>query len=182
MAELSRAEILRCQEGDHQALEALYETYKLRVGRLVLRFVGGGEDARDLVQETFLEIVRGIHRFQLNASLSTWIYRVAANRCLMFRRRRAKTPRRARLPLSEAVEAREAGPVALAVASEAEARLQEALLRLEEKPRLVFTLRTCEQLSYREITEVTGYSLSDVKMTLSRTRTTLMKMLGVIGR
>ena len=49
MAELSREQILRCQKAEPLSLELLYRTYQLKVARLVFRFVGKGEDAKDLV-------------------------------------------------------------------------------------------------------------------------------------
>ncbi|HEV2472111.1 MAG TPA: sigma-70 family RNA polymerase sigma factor, partial [Chthonomonadales bacterium] len=80
--------IERIQSGDRVAFAALLDSYETRVYRLALRFTGAAQDAEDVTQEIFLAIYNSIGRFQGKSSLGTWIYRVAMNHCLEFRRKR----------------------------------------------------------------------------------------------
>src|SRR5579862_5776443 len=76
------------QAGDRRAFETLLDAYETRVYRLALRFTGNVSDAEDLTQEIFLAVYKGLTYFRGDAALGTWIYRVAMNHCLEFRRKR----------------------------------------------------------------------------------------------
>src|SRR5205807_1675133 len=80
--------VQRVQAGDRIAFEQLYDAYETRVYRLALRFTGTVSDAEDVTQEIFIAIHRAIGKFQGASALGTWIYRIAMNHCLEFRRKR----------------------------------------------------------------------------------------------
>lgn len=84
-----REMVLRCQQGDTRAQQALYDTYADRFYRLMYRYVRSQEDAEDLVMVGFLKIFKHIQRFELhgNGSLQAWMRKIMVNEALMSLRR-----------------------------------------------------------------------------------------------
>ena len=80
--------VQRLQSGDRQAFAQLLDAYETRVYRLALRFTGTVADAEDVTQEIFLGVYKSIGNFKGSSALGTWIYRIAMNHCLEFRRKR----------------------------------------------------------------------------------------------
>src|SRR5947209_16079519 len=72
----------RMQQGDRRAFEEFTDGYGAKVHRLVRRYVDNPTDAEDLTQEIFYDLYRSIGSFRGESALSTWVYRVAVNRCL----------------------------------------------------------------------------------------------------
>src|SRR5436305_11344867 len=87
-AQNERQLVERIQAGDRQAFETLLDAYETRVYRLALRFTHSVADAEDVTQEIFVGVYKGLGQFRGNSALGTWIYRVAMNHCLEFRRKR----------------------------------------------------------------------------------------------
>src|SRR5438876_1070170 len=83
-----RTLVERIQAGDRQAFEQLLDAYETRVYRLALRFTDNIPDAEDVTQEIFLGVYRGLANFRGDSALGTWIYRVAMNHCLEYRRKK----------------------------------------------------------------------------------------------
>src|SRR5580692_7146517 len=84
--------IERAQAGDRPAFETLVHRYDRDVLRLILNVLRSPEDARDVYQESFLKIYRNLHRFRLESSFYTWIYRIVTNACLDHLRKRRSRP------------------------------------------------------------------------------------------
>jgi len=81
-----------CRRGDRQSQRLIYEHCRNRIFRLLVHMVGE-QDAADLLQHVFLHVFLKIDRFSGRAQFETWIYRVAINECLQFRRKRARAHR-----------------------------------------------------------------------------------------
>lgn len=81
--------VLQCQEGDDEALKTLIARWHLRLGRFAWRLTGQREAARDIVQDTWLAIVRGLRRLDDPALFRSWAYRIVRNKCADWTRRRA---------------------------------------------------------------------------------------------
>src|SRR6266850_4777550 len=79
--------VARAQTGDEAALEALYRAFEVPVYNLVRRMMRRPEDAEDVLQETFLEVVRNIKQFRGEGHLWGWIRRIASTKALMRIRR-----------------------------------------------------------------------------------------------
>src|SRR5947208_16308467 len=79
--------VARAKSGDLEALEALYRAFETPVYNLALRILRSPEDAEDVLQETFLEVVRSIGQYRGEGHLWGWIRRIAASKALMRIRR-----------------------------------------------------------------------------------------------
>src|SRR5205809_3700119 len=123
--------VARAKSGDLDALEALYRAFETPVYNLVLRILRSPEDAEDVLQETFLEVVKSIHQYRGEGHLWGWVRRIAASKALM-RIRRDQV--RATEELDEQSAAAHVGPVA---AVPARIDLERAFERLSETSRAV---------------------------------------------
>lgn len=84
--------IARAQAGERAAFETLVRRYDRDVLRLILNVLRSPEEARDVYQDAFLKIYRNLHRFRLESSFYTWIYRIVTNACLDHLRKRRCRP------------------------------------------------------------------------------------------
>jgi len=158
----------------------LVERYQRRVVGVALAVVHNQEDALELAQETFIRAFQNLPKFESRSSFSTWLYRIAANIAIDFRRHEGRHAilrgeeaenELARLPSSQ-------GDSFKAVArSELSVRIQEALQELTPEHRAVILLREVEGLSYDEISEVLqcprGTVMSRLHYARSRMRSAL---------
>jgi RNA polymerase sigma-70 factor (ECF subfamily) len=162
--------------GDRDALDALVTRYEPHVYRFGLTMCHNEDDARDVLQDTLLAMVRSLNSFRADSSLSTWLYAIAHHACLKRRRRRASAPRhvesletldesqRDRLP------APGPSPEAAAAAHETHAALDDAIRALDPAQRVVLLLRDVEGLSAPAAAEALGLSVAAVKSRLHRAR------------
>jgi RNA polymerase sigma-70 factor, ECF subfamily len=149
--------IEQARKGDTKAFGALVERYQRRVVGVALAVVHNQEDALELAQETFIRAYENLAKFESRSSFSTWLYRIAANLAIDFRRREVRRPmlrgeeaenELRRLPSSIGDSYRAARR------SEMAQRIHEALEELTPEHRAVILLREVEGLSYDEISEV----------------------------
>jgi len=182
----------RANGGDSSAFDALVIRHQDRVFGTVLRIVGNREDALDLSQEIFLTVFQRLDRFLGKAKFSTWLYRIAVNRCRDELRRRGfvKHTRPASLdatrpdgdPLREPASAAPA-PEERAEAKETSAVVHAALAELPEEAREIVVLRDLEGLSYEETADVLEVPVGTVRSRLSRARVLLRdRLLPKLGR
>ena len=177
--------------GSEEAYSWLIAQYSQPVYSLVYRVLDDPSDAADTTQEVFIKVFRGIRSFHANASLKTWIYRIALHEAFnqrrwWFRHRGRETsiepPRNhAQLRCSPALKdvLVDAGcsPLDNACNEELKACVEGALSSLVEPYRSTVILCDVEELSYEEIAEVTEVSLGTVKSRLVRGREALRKEL-----
>jgi RNA polymerase sigma-70 factor (ECF subfamily) len=143
--------IARWRGGDERAATILVERHAPAVSRFVAS-MGPPADVEEVVQDTFVRAFGSLERFRKASSLRTWLFSIARNLC----RDRARSSRRERrvVPIEEAHARTAHDPLSATVATETESRVDEAIRRLTETQRAVFTLRVTEGLSYREIADV----------------------------
>ncbi|AHM58941.1 ECF subfamily RNA polymerase sigma-24 subunit [Flammeovirgaceae bacterium 311] len=149
-------------ESRNWAFSQIVRKYSERVYRHCRKMVIDHEDANDLVQETFIKVYAGLDNFRQASSLFTWIYKIATNECLAFLR---KKRRRFFLPLVD-YSAELANKLEAQISPDADLiqkKLQNAILRLPDKQRLVFNLRYYDELSYEQIADITATSVGALK-------------------
>jgi len=142
-------------------VRAALERYEKPLVRYAARFTGQTELARDVVQDTFLKLCAA-DRAKVEAHLAPWLYRVCRNRALDV----MKKERRMQPLMTEEAESRpspSSAPSEVAAGHETQAAVLEALEGLPEKQREAFRLKFQDQLSYKEISEVTGYPVNNVR-------------------
>jgi RNA polymerase sigma-70 factor (ECF subfamily) len=174
--------------GDRHEFARMVDKYSNPLYRLALKMLGNQRDAEDVLQNTFLQAYQHLHEFEGRSSLSTWLYRIAANEALMQIRRR-----RPEIDFSDAsrdekgesdyepVEFTDWGhlPEEELLSAETRALLDEAIQNIPETLRIVFILRDIEGLSIRETSEALNLSETAVKTRLLRARLWLREKLSV---
>ncbi len=177
--------INRLRAGEMNAFEDVVETYSPLVYALAFRILNDREDARDVAQETFLKVFRHFDRFRGDASLKTWICKIAINQARSTdrwwrRRSRAETvsldePLPTMLDSEERVQSdlipsRDASPEAEAIRTERSRQIDQALARIRKDFRVAVLLRDLEGLAYDEIAYALGISVGTVKSRIARGR------------
>jgi RNA polymerase sigma-70 factor (ECF subfamily) len=173
--------LARLAAGDREALEELFQRYRLLAYRVAHRFLGHEADALDAVQEGFVKALTHLAGFQGRSSFKTWLLRVVSNAALDLGRQRG---RREALSL-EAFTAEQ--DHVLPVLEENPARgleradlrrlLDQALAQLPQAQRQTFVLHVDGELSYREVAEVLGISIGTVMSRLYYARQKLRALL-----
>lgn len=169
------------------ALELIVQTHRQPVIRTCYSLVHRLEDAEDLAQDVFIEIMRSAGSFKGKAKLSSWIYRIAVNKSLNHLNRmnrqgflpffRTKDRRIPEKDDPEILLPEDSGGDALLEQKELKKILHMAIDRLPVNQRIAFTLHNYEELPYKEIAEVMNISLSAVESLIHRARQNLRKLL-----
>lgn len=171
-----RATLLCARQGDATAFAELVACHQAAVFNVCLRLLGDRGEAEDAAQEAFLRAYQRLHTFDLSRPFGPWMRTVAANHC--YNRLEARKPPHEDIDeLAERVVASSATPEQAVLRAETEADVRQAVLQLPPQFRLVIELRHFQELSYEEIAEVTGLSLSTVKTHLFRARKLLATMI-----
>jgi RNA polymerase sigma factor (sigma-70 family) len=140
----------------------LIETYQKPIYQVIRRMVLIHEDADDLTQNTFIKAYKALDRFEGNSSLFTWLYRIATNESLTFLEKKKKRFFFSLEDHQEKLESYIDHSSSLS-GDEIQLKLQKSLLKLPDKQRLVFHLKYEEDLSYEEISKITGTSVGALK-------------------
>ena len=171
--------------GDRAEFARMVDLYSNPIYRLGLRMLGNPQDAEDILQNTFLNALTHLPTFEGRSSLSTWLYRIAANEALMRLRRKkpevnledAETDQHAEdLKPTQFVDW-SALPEEQLLSGEGEKVLDQAIQNLPESLRIVFLLRDIEELSIRETAEALSLTETNVKTRLLRARMFLREQL-----
>ena len=159
------AEILRKFQDErtrNEAFNLLLKKYQQKLYWHIRRMVIDHDDADDLIQDTFVKVWKNLPGFRSDAQLYTWMYRIATNECITFLN---KKKQKNNIPLDDvAYELVDT----LADSSyfngdQAQLKLQQAILTLPEKQRLVFNMKYYDNMKYEEMSEVLGTSVGALK-------------------
>lgn len=146
----------------NSAFSDLVKKYQERIYWHVRRIVIDHEDADDVVQEIFIKIYKNLENFREASQLFTWMYRIATNESLTFIKKKQRQHMQSIDDIqNELVDKIQNGPYI--DGDEIQRRLQEALVTLPEKQRLVFNMKYFENLKYEQIAEITGTSVGALK-------------------
>ena len=176
--------VRRVQAGDAEAFEDLVRAHEKTVYNLALRMTGNPQDAEDMAQEAFLKAYRSLPDFRGESKFSVWLYRITANVCLDFLRRKRRAD-----AISLTVEDDEGDEVQWEIPDERvlpERELERKLTRdavrrglaaLPEEQREILLLREIRGLSYEEIGEILDLEPGTVKSRIFRARKRLCAFL-----
>lgn len=151
---------------------ALYAAYAPAIYYLALRLLGDPARAEDATQEVFLRAWRKFHEFRGEAAVRTWLYRIALNHCRNLQQRwydRARVPDPGESFWDHAASP-DASPLRVLELKELGTRIQRALEALPPEYRELLLLVADEQLSYREVAELTQQTVDAVRGKLHRAR------------
>jgi RNA polymerase sigma-70 factor (ECF subfamily) len=180
--ETDEALMLRYRSGEVRAFEVLLSRHRKPVYNFILRFVAIPAQAEDLLQETFLRVIKGAETYERQAKFTTWLYTIARNLCVDASRRHKH---RKAASLDEAHD--EDGGGALidvlpdqgaavdrrVIGKQAGERIQQAIAALVEEQREVFIMRELLDMPFKEIADIVGCPENTVK---SRMRYALEKL------
>ena len=174
----------RAQRGDPEAFEALMGQMEALVWRVCWHYTGSREDAADCGQETMVRIWRGLSSFHFECAFETWVYRVAANCCLDFLRKRKREKAESLEPLREqGFDPPDPAPGTeeQALRKEEHARLREAVAALPEDQRDALVLTQLEGKSYEEAARLLETTEGTVKSRVARAREKLKRVFAAEG-
>jgi RNA polymerase sigma-70 factor (ECF subfamily) len=179
--------------GSEEAFGLLIAQYHQPLYSLIARSINDPADASDITQEVFIKVFRSIRGFNGDASLRTWLYRIALHEASNQRRWWSRHKKQEitidstyeseanddgdSLCLSATLADQRDSPYDQAVQSQSRERLEEALRQLPEAYRTVVVLREIEGFAYEEISEILDLQLGTVKSRLTRGRTALRSLL-----
>jgi RNA polymerase sigma-70 factor, ECF subfamily len=151
-------------ESDNKtAFNRLYELHSSYVYNVCIGILGNPDDARDAMQDTFVQLFRSLQKIRERDVHRTWLYRVAVNKCMDFLRRNRKSEDIASLDwVAFSQESSQDGVIELQV--------RQAVLKLRPDYRVVIVLFYFEQLSYSQIAESLGCTHNQVRIRLHRAR------------
>ena len=167
------------RDGDLNAVAELVRRTQTEVYTLALRLTGNEDDARDVVQDTYVRVMRGVRRFRGDSSFSTWLYRITANTAYTFLQRRNR--HRAQ-PLSDvedvlALPESSEAPEHAVMLGELRNRLEDAVGALPAAYRTVVVLKDIYGLPHEEIAQALDISVTACKVRLFRARRRLRESL-----
>lgn len=159
------AEILRKFQDEktrNEAFNLLLKKYQQKIYWHVRRMVIDHDDADDIVQDVFVKVWKNLPGFRSDSQLYTWMYRIATNECITFLNRKKM---KNNIPLDDvAYDLSESlADSTYFNGDKAQLKLQQALLTLPEKQRLVFNMKYFDDMKYEEMSEVLGTSVGALK-------------------
>jgi RNA polymerase sigma factor (sigma-70 family) len=168
--------------GDVSAYASLVEKHKNLVFSIVLKIVNNREDAEEIAQDTFLKAYQSLKTFERKSKFSTWLYRIAYNSAISKTRKK----RIEMVAIEESVITNYSPDEVSRNMGEQEENdrqliLEKALRQLPEEDNLLITLFYKNENSVDDISEITGLSVSNVKVRLHRIRKKLYEEMQVLA-
>lgn len=146
-----------------EAFGLLLQKYQQKIYWHVRRMVIDHDDADDVVQDIFIKVWRNLDKFREDSQLYTWLYRIATNECITFLNKKKQKQ-------NVSLDSEDSSYLSETLSSgsyfngdKAQMKLQQALLTLPEKQRLVFNMKYFEDLKYDEISDILGTSVGALK-------------------
>ena len=174
--------ITECREGNTAAFGTLVSRYQDRLYNTVLRLVNNAEDARDVVQESFLHAYQSLHTFKGDSLFFTWLYRIAINTAISMKRKQRPMLRiQATGEDKNAIDPLDSSEMnrpdhALEIAEE-ERRINDALGKLSVEHRTVLVMKDMDGIKYEAMAEMLGVPVGTIRSRLHRARLELRDIL-----
>jgi RNA polymerase sigma-70 factor, ECF subfamily len=184
--------VARAKVDDQKAITELIHRYQPKVYAIAFHLCSEESDeVRDVTQEAFFKAIRSIKKFRGQAAFSTWFYRIVVNTCRDFLRRKRKKDRL--FPLwQEKPDGNEVSPeknkeqpdlkgpnnpMTVFTGKQLADDVRNALMALPDKQRMVFQLKVLQEMTIKEIAQVTGSSEGTIKSHLFRATHSLRNVL-----
>jgi len=145
-----------------EAFNLLLTKYQQKIYWHIRRLVIDHDDADDLVQDTFIKVWKNLAKFRSDSQLYTWIYRIATNECITFLNKKKQRNNTSLDEVSEEL-AQTLVESTYFNGDKVQLKLQQAILTLPEKQRLIFNMKYFDDLKYEDIAEITGTSVGALK-------------------
>lgn len=144
------------------AFQDLVNKYKERLYWHIRKIVISHDDTDDVLQNTFVKVWRSIENFREESSLYTWLYRIATNESLTFIN---SNKRRSFMPMNDTSEflINNLTSEPYFEGDEIQMKLQEAILKLPEKQRIVFNMKYFDDIKYEEMSQILKTSVGALK-------------------
>ena len=170
----------RAQQGDPEAFEQLMAPMEQRIWRICWHYTGNREAAEDCGQEAMLRIWRSLESYRGDCALESWVYRIAANCCMDWLRKKKRDKSVSVEPLREqGFDPADTAPGTeeQVVQEDERRRLREAIAELPEDQREALILTQLEKISYEETARRLGVEEGTVKSRVNRAKARLKEML-----
>lgn len=174
----------RAQRGDAEAFEQLMTPLEKMVWRVCWHYTGDREAASDCGQDAMLRIWRALDSYRMECAFETWVYRVAANCCMDYLRKKKRDRSESMEPLREQgfdPPDPKADTEGQAVAADEHQRLRECISRLPEEQREALVMTQLEGIPYETAAERLGVSEGTVKSRVNRAKAKLKEWLSESG-
>ena len=154
--------IIRAQNGNISAFEELIYNYDKKVLALAMKYVKNEDDAKDIYQDVFIRVFRGLKKFQFKSEFSTWLYRIVTNVCLTYKIKSNRrefvsiNPSEENEKMNTAIELidEEPDPERVINSVEISEHITEALESLSPRQKMIFMLKHYEGYKLKEIAEM----------------------------
>jgi RNA polymerase sigma-70 factor (ECF subfamily) len=156
--------IIRARNGNISAFEELIYNYDKKVLALALKYVKNEDDAKDIYQEVFIRVFKGLKRFQFKSEFSTWLYRIVTNVCLTHKTRSNKREFISIHPdndeekenMNTGIEIMDSEPMPdrVVTSTEISEHINNALELLSPRQKMIFILKHYEGYKLKEIAEM----------------------------
>ncbi|MBE0432913.1 RNA polymerase sigma factor [candidate division WOR-3 bacterium] len=159
--QLSDAELVQLvKAGEPEPFDELVRRHSMKIHDLCYKILRNYDDARDMAQETFIKAYRKIKKFHGRSQFSTWLYRIAVNNCLNYLKKQRPTEE----IYEEMVSSGKDDPVERYRSKKLKEMIYAAVGKLPTVQRAVFTLRTLEDMSYQDVSEILKKPVSTIKV------------------
>lgn len=145
------------------AFSSLLKKYQQKIYWHVRRMVINHDDADDIVQDIFVKVWKNLIKFREDSQLYTWLYRIATNECITFLNKKKQKYNVSLEDESTSFLAETLADGHYFDGDKAQMKLQQALLTLPEKQKLVFNMKYFDDLKYEEISDILGTSVGALK-------------------
>lgn len=174
--------------GDVESFEQLIRQYQRMAYNVAYRMMGNEEDAKDMTQEALVKVFKKLKSFRMDASFSTWLYRIVMNTCKDEMRKKKMST----ISIDQSIETEDSqvyfeleekglGPEEKLLQKETQNLVHSALQEIPEDNRMVLILRDIKNLTYDEISEVLNIPKGTVKSRINRGRLALKDVLKARG-
>jgi len=168
---------IKIPEKAEEAFSHLVQKYQERLYWHIRKIVIAHEDADDVLQNTMIKIWRSMNSFRAESGLFTWLYRIATNEALTFLKQKKKRNFAPWVDVEQQIsESLESDP--WFNGDEIQLKLQQAIVKLPEKQRIVFNMKYFDQVKYEEMSEILGTSVGALKASYHHAVKKIEAMLG----